>query len=268
MIKLLGVCLVWLALAPAALAQLVVPGAGPPTRLLQALADAFNQRHPAQRVEIPPSTGMSGALDALRSGQAALARLPRLLTEPERASGLRQVVIAREPVVFATGSLVSLSNLSRVQLAAVFAGRHADWAELGAEPGPIRVFYRAEGEALLRVIRAGLAEFATLQFSANGRMLNVDHEVVEQLQRFGWGVGWGSAGNVRAAPGLRVLALDGVQPSAASLRSGEYPLFFDAVLIYKGEALSAPAQAFVDFIASPSGRAVIDAFGALPAPGR
>ena len=88
------------------------------------------------KAEIPPSTGMSGALDALRSGQAALARLPRLLTEPERASGLRQVVIAREPVVFATGSLVSLSNLSRVQLAAVFAGRHADWAELGCSIAP------------------------------------------------------------------------------------------------------------------------------------
>jgi phosphate transport system substrate-binding protein len=257
-----------IACAPAALAQLLVPGAGPPTRLLQALANEFNSHQPALRVEVPPSTGMSGALDAIRTGKAELARLPRPLTPQEQASGLRQILVAREPIVFATGASVTLASLSRAQLAAVFAGRHADWAELGAQPGPVRVFYRAESESMLNIIRRSLPEFAQLRFSADGRMLNLDHETIEQLERFDWGIGWGSAGNVRAAKGLRILALDGVAPSAAALRDGRYPLFFDAVLIHKGDALSAPAKAFVDFVASPAGQAAIDAFGALPSSSR
>jgi phosphate transport system substrate-binding protein len=259
---------IWFACIPAALAQLAIPGSGPPTRLLQALADEFNARQPAVRIVIPPSTGMSGALDAMRSGKADLARLSRPLTPQEQDSGLRQIVVAREPIVFATGSAVTLDGLSRAQLAAVFAGRHADWSELGAQPGPVRVFYRAEGESMLSVVRRSLPEFAELRFSANGRMLNLDHETIEQLERFDWGIGWGSAGNVRAAKGLRILALDGVAPTAAAVRGGRYPLYFDAVLLHKGETLSAPAKAFVDFIASPAGQAAIDAFGALPSPSR
>jgi phosphate transport system substrate-binding protein len=266
--RLLRIGAIWIACMAPAAAQMPIPGAGPPTRLMQALADRFNARQPALRIEVPPSTGMSGALDSVRSGKADLARLPRWLTPQEQAAGLRQIHVAREPIVFATGSSVTLDGLSRAQLAAVFAGRHADWAELGGQPGPIRVFYRAEGESMLNIIRRGLPEFAELRFSANGRLLNLDHETIEQLERFDWGIGWGSAGNVRAAKGLRILALDGVAPNAEGLRTGRYPLFFDAVLIYKGDAPSAPAKAFVDFIASAAGQAAIEEFGALPASSR
>jgi phosphate transport system substrate-binding protein len=248
-------------------ALLAVPGTGPPTRLLQALAKQFNSRHAALRIEVPPSIGASGALEAVRSGQAQLARLARPLTDQEQASGLRQIVIAREPIVFAVGAQVTVQGLRREQLAAVFSGRHSDWSDVGGRPAPIRVFYRPEGADTLRIVRNTLPEFATLQFGAQARLLATGDELIEQLQRFGWGIGWSSAGNVRAAQGLRALELDGVAPSAATLRTGQYPLYFDGVLIYRGAALSAPAQAFVDFIVSPEGHAAIKAFGAMPGSG-
>lgn len=261
---------IWLALLPATAGELVIRGAGPPTRLLQALASEFNARaalpQGAQRVEVPPSTGMAGALAAARAG-APLARLPRRLTADEQREGLHQTVIASELIVFATGADVSVDNVSRAQLAAVFSGRLTDWSELGGKPGPIRVFYRDDNESALRVIRKRLPEFERLAFGSNARLLNLDHEVIEHLERFGWGVGWGSAGNVRAANGLRVLALDGVAPDADALRAGRYPLYYELVLIHPAEALTGAAREFVEFIFSPAGRAVIAAFGALPAPG-
>ena len=157
-----------------------------------------------------------------------------------------------------------MTNVSRAQLAGIFAGRITNWSELAGKPAPIRVFYREETAESLRIIRSRLPEFATLKFTANGRLLNLDFEVIEALERLAWGIGWGSAGNVRAAKGLRVLSVDGIVPSATTIKSGEYPLYFDAVLLYKRETLKGGAKAFLDFAFSHAGRAVTEAFGALP----
>jgi phosphate transport system substrate-binding protein len=250
--------------SPAVATELSIPGAGPPTQLLRALAAEFNRRSGSRRIEVPATVGMSGALEAARV-PGGLARAPRRLTEEERRSGLRQIVIAREAIVFATGADVTVTDVSRAQLAAIFSGRVADWAAVGGKPGPIRVFYRHDSADSLNIIRSQLPEFARLEFSPNGRLLNLDREMIEQLERFGWGVGWGSAGNVRAAKGLRVLALDGVTPGAESLRSGRYPLSYELVLIHR-DPLTGTAAAFVEFLASREGRGAIEAFGAIPAP--
>ena len=253
----------WIALRPAVAAELAIPGAGPPTQLIQALAAEFNRRSGSQRIEVPPMVGVFGALEAARK-PGGLARLPRQLSAQEQRSGLRQIVVAREAIVFATGADVSVADVSRAQLAAIFSGGIADWRELGGKPGPIRPFYRHDSADSLRIIRARLPEFAGLEFGRNARLPNMDREVIEQLQRFGWGVGWGSAGNVRAAKGLRILALDGVVPSAHALRSGLYPLDYETVLVHNG-SLTGTAAEFVAFVASPEGRAAVEAFGALPA---
>lgn len=250
---------------PAAAAELVIPGAGPPTTVVSALANAFNARAGKLRVEVPPSSGMSGALDAVRSSQAVLARMPRQLTPQEQREGLAQTVIARELIVFATGADVSVTSLSRAELAAAFAGQITDWRQLGGRSGPIRVFYREETAWTLRVIRERLPEFTRLRFSEQGRLIHLDPELTEQLQRFGWGLGWGSLGNIRAAPGLRLLALDGVVPSDEALLAGHYPLAYDVVLIHKSGALPGVAREFVEFVASAAGRAVIEALDAVPA---
>jgi phosphate transport system substrate-binding protein len=256
-----------LAAVPAHAQTVEIPGAGPPRHLLLALAHAFNQRHAPARVEVPRSTGTSGALDAVRGGRSVLARLPRRLTAEEERGGLRQTVIAREAIVFATGAQVTVSNVSSDQLAGIFSGRIADWHGVGGAPAPIRVFYREETADTLRIIRARLPEFAKLRFAEKGRSLNFDYEVMEALERFGWGVGWGAAGNLRAAKNLRVLSLNGVTPGTDSLRSGKYPLHYEAVLIYRQDEPRGIAKQFVEFCLSPEGRRVIESFGALPPAG-
>lgn len=151
---------------------LSIPGAGPPTALLRALADAFNQQHAPHRIEIPQASGMASAVKAALES-SALARMPRRLTQDEEKQGLRQIVVARQALVFVTGADVSVTGLSRQQLADAFSGRISTWAE------------------------------------------------------------------------------------------GNYPLYLDAVLIFKAQPQGLARQ-FLDFIASSAGRAVIEAQGSLP----
>jgi phosphate transport system substrate-binding protein len=264
--RLLQACIViwWIGLAPAVAQTIEIPGAGPPSQLLKALAAAFNTRYAPLRVEIPPSSGQSGAIDAIVSGRAALARYPRRLTPEEERKGIAYTPVAREAIVFATGADVSVTSVTRQQLADIYSGRLTNWSELGGRSAPIRVLYREETAETMRIIRSRLPEFKSLKFTDQGRMLNLDFEVIEMLERLRWGIGWGSAGNVRAAKGLRVLDLDGVTPSAAAIGSGRYPLFFEVVLLYKQGPLAGPAKQYLDFVASAEGRGVIEAFGAIP----
>lgn len=90
--------------------------------------------------------------------------------------------------------------------------------------------------------------------------------MIEQLQRFPTRLGWSSAGNVRAAAGLRILAIDGLLPALESLRSGRYDLWFDVVLIYRAGALTGAARAFAEFTTSPAARLLIEDLGAVPVP--
>jgi phosphate transport system substrate-binding protein len=241
---------------------LEIPGSGPPTELLRALADAFNRTKASQRIEIPPVVGIAGALEAVKTG-AALARMQRPLNSDEKKLGFRQIVIARQALVFVTGSDVSLTNLSRTQLADAFGGKVNNWKDLGGSSAPVRVLYREESAESTRTLRRTLPEFASLQFTTEGRQIHVESALSALMQRFHWSLGWMSLNNAQAAKGLRILALDGVAPTALAVSTGEYPLYLDVVLIYRTQP-SGVAKEFLDFIVSPQGRSVIQTLGALP----
>ena len=241
---------------------LEIPGAGPHVALLRFLAVEFNLAHPNASILIPESVGVMDALAAV-SGGARLARLPRRLSVDEKSQGLRETVIARQAVAFVAGSKVAIAGLTRQQFADAFSGKVSNWSAVGGDVAPIRVVYRHDGTESLRMIRGRLPEFAKIQFTSAGRLVHLNSDVPLVMQRFAWSLGWMSLDTARAATGLRVLTLDGVMPSLATLKSGQYPLFLEVVLVHSGR-LTGLGEQFVAFATSPAGRAAIERAGALP----
>lgn len=243
--------------------EISVPSAGAPETLIRKLADAFNAKRGTALVTVPPGIGPESAIDAVLSGKAALAGLGRTLTAAEKNRGLREWVIAREAVVFATGAGAGVENLSSRQLALIFSGGMRDWARAGGPPAPIRVLYREESELLLQIIRRTMPAFTALRFSGDGKIVIRDHQMIDLMLKFKYAAGWGSLSNIRAAATLRVPALDGIVPGAKTLASGRYPLWYDATLVYR-QAPTGVSRDFVDFVFSDAGRKIIDALDALP----
>ncbi|MFN0313733.1 MAG: substrate-binding domain-containing protein, partial [Burkholderiales bacterium] len=127
----------WIA-PQAAAEELLIPGAGPPERLVRALANAFNLSQSAHRASVPQSSGIAGALLAIESEGGALARFPRPLNAAEASRGLREVLFARDAVVFAVGAAVGLRDISTRQLGDIYSGKITNWKDLNASPGEIR----------------------------------------------------------------------------------------------------------------------------------
>lgn len=109
----------------------------------KSLKRQFEEQFPGTEVQIEEGTDTSAALEAVLNGDLDLAAIGRPLTAEEQAQGLRVIPVSQDKVAI----LVSNDNpfngsLTLEQLAQIFRGEITDWAELGREPGTIRILDR------------------------------------------------------------------------------------------------------------------------------
>jgi phosphate transport system substrate-binding protein len=246
--------------------ELVIPGSGPPETVTRLLAEAFNAARSAHRVTVPKSTGTAGAIRAIEQNETVLARtLDRQDLDVLEKRGMHFIPFGRDAVVFIVGARVLVRSLSTQQIVDIFGGVLTDWRELGHPPGAIRVVYRERTEASLQMIRQHLEPFRTLVFTTDGKQVYRDFKVLDMLDRFGTGIGFGARSNLPSAKTmLRATALDGVEPTPENVAAGRYKLVHRFGFLHKRTALTAGAQAFLAFVYSNEGRAIIERAGVVP----
>ena len=94
--------------------------------------------------------------------------------------------------------------------------------------------------------------------------MHLDAQLIELLDRFPTSLGFLNRSAIKATrTGVVPLALDGVQPDAANLEAGRYPLWLEFGLIHKTGVPSGAGKAFIDFVRSPAGVALLRAHGVL-----
>jgi phosphate transport system substrate-binding protein len=245
--------------------ELVIPGSGNLEFVLGELAKAFNAQQGQHRVSVPPSSGTAGALRDVESGAAILGRVGRPLKDAERSRGLHFIPIGRDAVVFVAGASVSARSISRAQVLDVYSGRVTDWRELGAKPGTIRAIGRETTDASRVAIGQTIKEFATLSFDDRVKLVHLDPQLVELLDRFGNSLGFLNRSALFAAKTkVTPLALDGVDGDPQTLLDGRYPMWLEFGLVHKGASLSGAGKAFVAFVQSPSGERILRQHQVLP----
>lgn len=234
---------------------LVIPGSGNPEAVLNVLAQAFNKQQAQHTVVIPETTGSAGALRALEEGTATLARIGRPLKDAEKAKGIGFMSIGRDAVVIAAGAAVTATGITRQQLQEVYTGKTFDWRVLGGKAAPIRAIGRESTDASRQAINREFPEFATITLGENVKVVHLDPQMIELLDRFPTSLGFLNRSALSAAKSKLVfLSFDGVEPTAANVETGRYPLWLDMGLIYKeGASPGDAARAFLQFLQSPAG---------------
>jgi phosphate transport system substrate-binding protein len=255
--------------AQAACAEvLAIPGSGNPERVLIVLANAFNSRQAQFQVSIPPSTGTAGAIRDVEAGSASLGRVGRPLKKDETAGGLTYVPLGRDPVVFAGGAGVTVPGLTAEQIVDIYTGKATNWREFGGRPGPIRVVSRETTDASRQAISKVIKAFQTIEFGNDAKVVHLDPQMIELLDRFPGSLGFLNRSALAAAKTKLVyLTLDGIEPSAENVESGRYVLWLEFGLIHKTDYHDPAARAFVEFVRSPAGRAILGEQGILVSTG-
>ena len=235
--------------------------------LVAALGRAYEARHPGARVIMGSGLGSSARLRALVVDSIDIALTSQdVAPDALAAQGLVAHTVARAAVVFAVPAAVPVATLTQHQLCDAYAGRVTSWRQLGGPELPIAAHTRPAGEVDGDVAMAGVPCLRDAARAGGARAIDLPEAMAEALASTAGALGMTSLPFVDRSGGrLRALALDGVVPSAANVRSGAYPLTRRSLLLTRAAPSPAVAR-FLAFARSPEGAAVITAAGAVPVP--
>lgn len=242
-----------------------IGGTGIGLATAQALGDAFQRTDPAVTVEVLRSLGTPGGLRALTQGAVEVAIAARALQPAEREQGLREVSCLKTALIFVT-SHPTATGVEQRTLPGFYDGTVATWPD-GSPLRPIlRLRAGIEMPYLSQVI-PGMEQALETAFQRRGVPVGTtDQENIVLAQEIPGSFAVSTLLQILSErPNVRVLDLDGVAPTAASIADGSYPLPVRVCLVV---AASPPpgAQRFIDFANGADGQAILRRFGAAPAP--
>ncbi|MGY2047656.1 PstS family phosphate ABC transporter substrate-binding protein [Methylobacterium sp. JK268] len=246
--------------APAGAGELAIVGTGDAIDLMRALGTRAHEAAPDLDVVVPASIGSDGGIAAVGAGKSALARVARRLTEGEVARGLVYTPIARLPSAFFVHPGTGVTALTADQVAAIYAGRVANWKEVGGADLRIRVVRREDADSTLRILRASMPGWRDLALTERSKTAVSTQEAVETVRSVEGAIGFGPYSRSLEV-GTQVLAVDGRRPTDPG-----YPSAGELALVHMEGQLSPDAARFIAFAREPAAGEVIRSFGAVPAP--
>lgn len=247
-----------LTLSPLAVGEEIkIGGTGNALGTMRLLADAFKRKHPDTQVTVLASLGTSGALKAVPKGAIDIGLASRAVTGEERAAGLLSTEYARSPTVFAVARKTKVASITLQQLAGIYSGTFAEWPD----KTPIRPVLRQAGDDNTRQVKGLSPEIEKALDAAEKRaglvVAVTDQEAADKIESIPGALGVSTLALIRSeARSLTPLALDGVEATPANGESGKYPLVKRFYFVTQS-ARSVRVQQFIDFVASPDGRAIL-----------
>lgn len=258
---------IMLAVAPA-FAQnpaLVVAGSGTCIPIVRLLAKEFQRSRPGMAIRIPPSIGSAGGITAAAAGAVEIGMVSRPLKREEAGKGLVYRPFARTAIVFAASPSVPDRNLSSADIVAIYRGQKNRWQN----GRTIVVLTREPRDSAIGVLREKIPGFDDAYETSHEKKfwatLYTDQEMNQALSRTRDVLGITDRGAVMSEKiPVRMLSLDGVEPSDSNVRSGRYPLFKTLAFVHRKEGISRTATSFLQFVFSDKGRKILKDYGYLP----
>ncbi len=210
------------------------------------------------------------AFSALMNGDADMAFMFRpsdaqIVEAAEAGKKLTVTPIGREAFVFFVSRINPVENLSVTQIQEIYAKKITRWSEVGGTHEKILPFQRPAGSgsqtAMLRVMGdAALAEPLREEYQVS--MRGIVNRVAD-YRNYGNSLGYSFRFYVQgmaADAGVRLLAVDGVQPTVENVRNGVYPLTEDVMIVTAGSE-NPHVAALVAWFLSPQGQMLVEKAG-------
>ena len=255
----------FLSVLPVKAETLVIPGTGAVEILLTKLAVEFNMSNTDSKVVVPPSVGSSGGIRLVAEGENILGRVARPLKEEEKKYGLTYLVFAKDPVLFVVNNKIGVKNLTWNQLVDIYSGQIQNWQDVGGKDYPVRLLVREPDDSSFLIIKEHISAFRNIDFPQQAKYLYHDSEMVEMLQKYSTVIGWLTGSSLNAiSSNVTGLALEGVEPTAENILTGNYQLSGDYALVFKDEQLTPLARKFIDFLFSEKAARIFNHEGVIP----
>ena len=233
--------------------KLVITGSSTIAPLISEIAQRYEAAHPDVRIDVQTGGSSRGVADA-RSGLADIGMASRAL-KPDEAD-LSGFAIARDGVAMILHRDNPVKQLSDAQIVQIYTGAIRNWKEVGGRNAPITVIHKAEGRSTLELF---LAYFKLKPEQIKPSVVIGDNQQgIKTLAGNPDGIAYVSIGTAEyeaeAGTPIKLLPLNGVAPTTASVKDGSFPLSRPLNLVTRG----APAGIGRDFIDFARSKAVHD----------
>jgi phosphate transport system substrate-binding protein len=214
-------------------------------------------------LEVIGGLGSTGAMRALSDGVIDVVVAARKFNPDEENLKLVSQPFARTPLVFIT-SHPKPNGLRSSDIAKLFASTDPRW-----EDGtPLRIILRTRVDAdtaiLERILPGAREAIAGARRRTDVPVAATDQDNVEFAQRLVGSFSMAGYGQIIAEKcNLRMIAIDGVVPSLATLANGTYPYEKVFYLVFAPER-RAGAERLLRFLRSAEGHKALQATGNLP----
>lgn len=237
---------------------LLVAGSTTVAPVLREVSKAFHKSNPEMNITVEGG-GSTAAVVALRNRAVDIAALSRDLQKSEENVDNFARPFAVEGLAVIVHPSNTLEGLKADVLAKIITGTIKDWAEVAGAAGPIHVVLeQAEGmsrSAINDLILKGD------EVSAAGIVLASQTKVRDRIAADPLAIGLVTL--PLAGKGVRMVSLNGVMPSVATVLSGRYPLSRTFFLI-QGRNQSDVANKFIGFLQHGDARLILSKFGLIP----
>jgi len=259
-----GLLLVLLLTSASAAERLTLTGSSTVAPLMAEIARRYEMLHPEWRIDVQTGGSTRGITDA-RLGRADLGMASRALRSDEH--DLIGHVIAYDGIAVIAHRTQRVRELSRQQVIDLFTGTATSWALVGGDEATPLIVSKAEGRSTLELF---CAHFGLEPARIHARSVIGDNaQGIKTVAAHRDSLGYVSIGAAETAiadgVAIRLLALDGVVPSGASLRKGAWPLSRPLILITRDTPSPAVAN-LLAYAQSPAVDDLILELGFVPPP--
>jgi phosphate transport system substrate-binding protein len=243
---------------------LTVAGSDTMVNMAQAWADAFTTEKPDVSVAVKGG-GSGTGIAALINGTVDFADASREMKPEEIAQAQAKSIdpvatkVARDGVAIIVNPANKVGNVTLDQLGKVYLGTITNWKDVGGADAPITLVSRDPS--------SGTYEFMTGKallggkFAKSAKLLGSTQAVVDEVKADPNAIGYIGVGY--ESTGIKVIGVDGIKASVATVKDETYPLWRFLFMYSNGQPKDL-AKVYVDWILSPAGQKVVTDQGFVP----
>ncbi len=229
-------------------------------KVIGALGESFMEANSGTTFTYNP-TGSGSGIQAVSEGRCDIGLSSRALKDDEKASGLKETIVALDGIAIIVNPQNPVKDLSLEQIAKIYTGEITNWKDVGGEDAEIVRIGREAGSGT----RDGFESITDTKDACQYRQeLTSTGDVITTVSQNPNAIGYASLAAIKDS--VKALTVNGVAPTEATVKDGTYLVQRPFVLVTKeGVSLSETAQKFFDFATSADAASIISAAGAVPA---
>ena len=246
--------------APAELSGTVATdGSTSMEKVIGALGEAFMEQNKDVTFTYNP-TGSGSGITAVGEGRCDIGLSSRALKDDEKASGLKETVLALDGIAVIVNPANPVSDLDVETIAKIYTGEITNWKEVGGNDAEIVLIGREAGSGT----RDGFESITGTNDACKYRQeLTSTGDVITTVSQNPDAIGYASLASLK--DNVKALTVGGIAPTEETVKGGSYVIQRPFVLVTKdGVELSETAKKFFDYATSAEAAEIISAAGAVP----